>query len=159
MRKILNAILLLLFLGVPSSQSGQGSTGTGTPDRGRRDFALAFVRTLNTVEVVEKETNGSYTPWATLLAHHEFDGFMTAVRRQVPDATWGNLDNADITPTPEILPGWGLRMNLHADGYDVRLQDLTDKKCGYAVFSDETYMIRQSILFESVVFGHCVPVN
>lgn len=159
MRKILNAILLLLSLGVPSSQSGQGSTGTGTPDRFRRNFAMAFVRTLNTAEVVEKETNGSYVPWATLLAHHEFDGFMTTVRRQVPDANWGDLDNAYITPTPEILPGWGLRMNLHAEGYDVRLEDLTDKKCGYAVFSDETGFMSQTLNFERVVFGQCLPVN
>ena len=35
---------------------------------------------------------------------------------------------------------------MHADGqgYDVLLQDLTDKKCGYAAVTDEYVVIRQS---------------
>ncbi len=47
---------------------------------------------------------------------------------------------------PEILPAWSLRLNVHADGkgYDVRLQDLTDKTCRYAALTDESGVIRQS---------------
>jgi hypothetical protein len=47
---------------------------------------------------------------------------------------------------PEILPGWSLRFNVHADGqgYDVRLQSLTDKTCWYAALTDESGVIRQS---------------
>jgi hypothetical protein len=47
---------------------------------------------------------------------------------------------------PEILLGWSLRLAVHADGkgYDVRLQDLTDKGCWYAALTDESGVIRQS---------------
>lgn len=37
-------------------------------------------------------------------------------------------------------------MNVHVDGqgYDLLLQDMTDKKCGYAAFTDENVIIRRS---------------
>ena len=51
---------------------------------------------------------------------------------------------------PEILPGWSLRFNVHADGqgYDERLKDLTDKTCRYAAHADESGVIRQSKAFD-----------
>jgi len=52
-----------------------------------------------------------------------------------------NLRFADM---PEILPGYGLRFNVHSDGqgYDVLLEDATDKD-GYAALSDERAVIRE----------------
>jgi hypothetical protein len=49
-------------------------------------------------------------------------------------------------PAPEILPGRSLRLNVTADGkgYDLILEDLTDKSCGYALATDERGIIRQS---------------
>jgi hypothetical protein len=54
--------------------------------------------------------------------------------------------NLQFSEMPEILPGWSLRFNTHADGqgYDVRLQSLTDKTCWYAALTDESGVIRQS---------------
>jgi hypothetical protein len=39
-----------------------------------------------------------------------------------------------------------LRLNITADGqgYDVLLEDTTDKNCGYAAVTDERGVIRQS---------------
>lgn len=46
---------------------------------------------------------------------------------------------------PEVLPGFGLRLNAHKDGqgFDVLLEDTTDKT-GFAVLSDERGIIRES---------------
>jgi hypothetical protein len=51
---------------------------------------------------------------------------------------------------PEILAGWTLRFNAHADGqgYDVRLQDTTARLYGYAAFTDESGAIWQGEPFQ-----------
>jgi hypothetical protein len=48
------------------------------------------------------------------------------------------------------LPGWSLRLNLTKDGagYDLMLEDTTDKTCGYAAVTDERGVIRQSKAFD-----------
>jgi hypothetical protein len=45
---------------------------------------------------------------------------------------------------PEILPGLGLRLNVHTDGrgYDVLVEDLSDKS-GYAGLSDARAINRE----------------
>ena len=160
---ILNAALLLLFLGVPTSQSGdyeivgsvgsgQDSVGAGT-DPQRRTLAVGLVQAIGTVEGSEKAKTGSYVDWPTLRAHHAdyLDRFIAAFRQQLHDArNWGDL--------PEVLPGLSLRMNVHADGqgYDIRVEDLSDKNCGFAAFSDETEAgIRQTVIFQRLAFGSC----
>ena len=93
---------------------------------------------------MEHSTYGSYAPWRTLVAHHAeyFDQFTALHRQQLPDGHFRD--------SPEIAPGWNLRMNLHADGegYEVLLRDRTDKKCGYAAVTDENGVIRQSKTIE-----------
>lgn len=53
---------------------------------------------------------------------------------------------AQLSKPPQILPGWMLRLNLinSGTGYDLHLEDSTDKACGYAVITDERAVIRQS---------------
>src|SRR5262249_32246660 len=106
-----------------------------------------------------------YATWSTLRAHHPeiFEDFIVTYRQR--------LSGANFADPPEILPGWSLRMNVHADGqgYDVMLQDMQDttpkkcwnslkdaltdkecrdalaaKKCWYAALTDESGVIRQS---------------
>jgi hypothetical protein len=137
---ILSAVLLILFQGFLPSQYAQDiPTDAGKADQLRHQFAVSLLRTLNTAEAVEQSTYGSYSPWQTLIAHHSeyFDQFV-AMHRQ-------RLAGAHFADPPEILPGWNLRMNIHIDGqgYDVVLQDMTDKKCGYAAVTDEEVVIRQ----------------
>src|SRR3982074_9932 len=103
---ILNAALLLLFLGVPSS--GQDSVAAG-PDPQRRTLAVGLVQVIGTVKGPEKAQNGSDVDWPTLRAHHAdyFDKCIASFRQQLHGASWGDL--------PEVLPGLSLRMNVHAD--------------------------------------------
>jgi hypothetical protein len=135
------AILLTLFLGVMTSQNAQDvPRGAANPDWLRRQFAISLLRTINTAEVVDKSTYGSFSTGQTLQAHDAtyFEKFIAMHQQQLP-----NMNFAD---PPEILPGWSLRLNVHAggQGYDLLLQDMTDKKCGYAAVTDENAIIRQS---------------
>ena len=137
---ILNSMLFVLFAGVLTSQSAHQAVPTDADksERLRQQFAVSLLRMINTAEVVEHTTYGTYSSWQTLRAHYSenFDQYIALHRQEIP-TNFGDL--------PEILPGWNLRMSIHADvqGYDVLLLDMTDKKCGYAAITDENAIIRQ----------------
>jgi hypothetical protein len=59
---------------------------------------------------MELSNYGSYSSWQTLIAHQpEFSSeFLSINYPQDP--------NLHFTEMPEILPGWSLRFNVHADG-------------------------------------------
>ena len=138
---ILNTVSLVLLLGVLTPQFAQDtSTAPANADQARRRVAIGLLRTINTAEVVEHTTYGSYASWQTLLAHQPkyANKFLTMNYPEEANLLFGDM--------PEILPGWSLRFNVHADGqgYDVRLQSLTDKTCWYAALTDESGVIRQS---------------
>ena len=134
---------LALFPGVLAPQFAQNaSTVPEKPDKEKHNHALLFglIRTINTAEVSDHSSYGSYEEWPTLLARQQeyFNGWLSHYYPQEANLQFGDM--------PEILPGWSLRFNVHADGrgYDVRLQDLTDKTCAYAALTDESGVIRQS---------------
>ena len=138
---ILNTVSLVLLLGVLTPQFAQDtSTAPANADQARRRVAIGLLRTINTAEVVEHTTYGSYASWQTLLAHQPkyASKFLTMNYPAEANLLFGDM--------PKILPGWSLRFNVHADGqgYDVRLQSLTDKTCWYAALTDESGVIRQS---------------
>ncbi len=138
---ILSTVLLVFLLGVEAPQFAQDtSTGPAKSDQERRSVAIGLLRTINTVEVDELSKYGAYSSWPTLLAHQPriFDGWVARFYSEDAKGHFGEM--------PEVLPGWSLRLNVHAGGkgYDVRLQDLTDKKCWYAALTDESGVIRQS---------------
>ena len=139
-RIIVNTVLLVVALGVLTPQFAQNAPlGPGKPDQERRFHVLGLLRQINTAEVPELNRYGSYASWPILLAHNT-EYLNEWLARNYPHEV--NLHFADM---PEILPGYSLRLNVHADGqgYDVRLQDLTDKAGGYAAFSDEGGIIWQ----------------
>lgn len=138
---ILSTVSLVLLLGVLTPQFAQDtSTGPANADQAGHRVAIGLLRTINTAEVVEHTTYGSYASWQTLLAHQPkyANKFLTM--------NYPKEANLQFSEMPEILPGWSLRFNTHADGqgYDVRLQSLTDKTCWYAALTDESGVIRQS---------------
>jgi hypothetical protein len=140
-RVILSAVLLMLVLGPLTPQFAQNAPGDAEkPDQKRHGQGVGLLRTINTAEVVEFTNYGSFGSWQTLLTHQP-NSLNKFLAMNYPQGT--SLQFADM---PEILPGWNLRFNVHADGqgYDVRLQDLTDKTCWYAAFTDESGVIRQS---------------
>ena len=110
----------------------------------RHAEAIGVMRMVDTAEAEERSKFGSYSSWETLLEHQPafFDQWLAKILREQTSVRFNN--------PPEILPGWSLRLNVHADGkgYDVRLEDLMDKKCAYAAVSDETGIIRQSLAID-----------
>jgi hypothetical protein len=69
---ILRTVLLVFLLGVPTPQFAQDtSTGPTQSDQERLHVAIGLVRTINTAEVVERSTYGSFASWQTLLAHEQ----------------------------------------------------------------------------------------
>jgi hypothetical protein len=135
------AILLTVFLGAATSQNAQDvPSDVGKSDQHRHQLAISLLRQINTAEVVEFSTYGSYASWPILVARYQetFDRFIT---RSYPRQA-----NVRFADEPEVLPSWSLRLNVHADGqgYDLLLRDLTDKKCGYAAGTDENAVIWQS---------------
>lgn len=148
---ILTSILLVL-LGIQTPQFAQDhSFSTANADWTKHRVAIRLLRTINTAEVNYQNKNGSYATWQTLLSSQPkyFDDFLAEYSQrtfQVGVAVLSVDPFFLFAGTPEILPGWNLRLNVHSDGkgYDVLLRDLTDEKCGYAALTDESGVIRQS---------------
>lgn len=147
---ILSILSVVLFLGVSTPQFAQNtSTGPAKSDQERHSVAIGLLRTINTAEVGEFSKYGAYSSWAALLDHQPkfFDAWFTRFYSQDPKEHFGDM--------PEILPGWSLRFNVHADGrgYDLLLEDTTDKTCGYAAFTDERGVIRQSKAIDCTIYN------
>jgi hypothetical protein len=133
---IFGVVFSALLLGGSTLQFAQSVPA----DQGRHRMAISLLRLINTAEATHRSKNGSFVAWKTLLSSHSeyFDKFLEI----------NGLQNAKqhLADAPEILPGWNLRLSVHADGqgYDALLRDTTDDKCGYATLTDENAIIRQS---------------
>jgi hypothetical protein len=134
-RILLSTVLLVLSLGVLTPQFAQEpSPDAEKADQQKRHArCIGLVRIINTDEVTEVVKYGSYASWENLLAHQpEFFNKWLAK---------SDSQQAKFADAPDILPGFSLRLNIHADGkgYDLRLQDKTSK--AWAAFSDESGVI------------------
>jgi len=134
-----SVLLLALFLGVLTPQFAQDTlTNSPRPDPERRAHILGLLRTINTSEVTYQSKYGSFGTWQALLSDQPkyFEKFLSINGLLQTNVRFGDA--------PEILPGWNLRLNVHTDGqgYDVLLEDATDKS-GYAALSDERAVIRE----------------
>ena len=111
-------------------------------EHARRSIAVNMLRAINTAEYEYKSRHGSFVGWDVLVASGEFTGRgMHFAALNEPQ-----LANLHFSKLPGIMPGWALRLNVTADGkgYDVLLEDQTDKACRYAAGTDERAFIRQS---------------
>jgi hypothetical protein len=129
---ILSAILLVFLLGAQTPQLAQDtSTGPTKYDQERHSVAIGLLRTINTAEVGELSTYGAYSSWPTLLGHQPkyLDEWFARFSEEDPKGHFGDM--------PEIV-------HVDGKGYDLMLQDLTDKTCWYAALTDESGVIRQS---------------
>ncbi len=134
-RFILSTVLVVLALGIVAPQFAQEPSPDAekAEQQKRHALGIGLVRIINTDEVTEVVTYGSYRSWENLLAHQpEF--FNKWLARS-------DSQQAKFADAPDILPGFSLRLNIHADGkgYDLRLQDTTGK--AWAAFSDESGVI------------------
>jgi len=133
------AVLLALTLTTAMPQFGQNAKNEPSDaDQARHMMAISLLRAINNMEVVLRGKNGSYATWNELLTSQEFTEDIAKCDT--------SLAGAHFATGPEILPGWSLRLNLTKDraGYDVMLEDTTDKTCGYAAVTDERGILRQS---------------
>lgn len=139
-RRIVWSMFLLVFaLGSQASQFAQETTRAEAPDRERRANMASLVRQLGTIEVTDFSQYGSYESWQTLRERH-----LTDLNAWLARFYYSREANVHFGDTPEILPGWNLRLNLNADGqgYVLLLEDSTDKT-GYALLLDERAVIRE----------------
>jgi len=136
-------VLAGLILVTATPQRGQ-STPAQSPEKehARRSLAVNLLRAISKAEYPYKSAHGTFATWDVLVASEEFKD------KGVPRAADSEprLTNLHFSKGPEILPGWMLRLNVTSDGtgYDVLLEDKTDKACGYAVVTNESGLIRQS---------------
>src|SRR5271168_1250153 len=140
-RATLIAVLFILTAAAPIS-SQNATDQAADPDHAKRSLAVNLLRAINTAEMDYKNKHGVYASKDALLASEEFTGRgMAWAAKNDPQ-----LADAHVSNGPEVLPGWSLRLNLAADGngYDVLLEDIRDKSCGYAAVTDERGVIRQS---------------
>ena len=140
-RLILSGVLLIFLPGITNSQNAQEAPAVPEKmEQPRHQTAVALLRTINTAEIVDLSTYGSFSSWEILVSHNQqyFDDFAAMNRQQIPDSKFGE--------PPEILAGWNLRLNVHTDGqgYDLMLQDTTDKRCPSALFTNEAAVIWES---------------
>ena len=135
-------LLMLLILTWQAASSAQkGAPVVADRERERRSFAQNLVKAINAAEADYRKKHEVYANWDTLVGIGDFSSSGTkwapAEFPTVAHALYGN--------GAEIVPGWRLRLHLSKGdkAYDLLLEDVTDPKCSYAVFSDERGLIRQ----------------
>lgn len=138
------ALLVLSFAFVFCFGDGYTQKTTyGVPDRERerKSLAVNLVKAINAAEANYKKNQGVYATWNALCSAGDFTDSGTKWSSE----SFPTVAHAMYGPGPEIVPGWKLRLNLSKDAtaYDLTLEDLTDAKCGFAVFTDDRGRIRQ----------------
>jgi hypothetical protein len=110
--------------------------------REQRSLAANVVRAINAAEKEYKTRKGGYVTWDVLVNNEEFTNMGT---KWAPESL-PTVAHAMYGSGPEIVPGWKLRLTISKDGsaYDLRLEDVNDPKCRYAIISDESGFVRQS---------------
>ncbi len=144
MRRNLKAAALLMLLILSCQVPSWPQKGSAVPmdrERERRSFAQNLARAINAAETDYHKKHEVYANWDTLTSLGDFS--QNGTKWASPD--FPTVGHALYGAGPEIVPGWRLRLLLSngAKTYDVLLEDVTDPKCSYAVFTDERGLIRQ----------------
>ena len=136
------ALLMILLMSCQAVVRAQKGT-PALPDREReqRSFAQNLVKAINAAEADYRKKHDVYANWDTLVGIGDFSSNGT---KWAP-ADFPTVAHALYGSGAEIVPGWRLRLHLSNGNksYDLLLEDVTDPKCSYAVFSDERGVIRQ----------------
>jgi hypothetical protein len=135
------SLLAVLFLSALAAWAQKNVPAMPDRERERRSLAINLVRAINSAEANYKKVQGVFVTWDTLIGNGDFSPTGT---KWAPES-FPTVAHAMYGGGPEIVPGWKLRLQLSEDGhaYDLLLEDVTDPKCGFAVFSDERGRIRQ----------------
>jgi hypothetical protein len=134
-------LLILILTWQAASWAQKGAPAVTDRERERRSFAQNLVKAINAAEADYRKKHEVYANWDTMVGIGDFSSSGTkwapAEFPTVAHALYGN--------GAEIVPGWRLRLHLSKGdkAYNLLLEDVTDPKCSYAVFSDERGLIRQ----------------
>ena len=131
-----------MTFGAATPQYGQNAAvSSPSPDHARHLVAISILRAINTAEAGYRAQNGAYANWDTLLMSREAADYLAKCAAQIEERP-----GAHFSKGPEIWPGWTLRLDLTDGdhGYDLMLENTTDKTCGYAAVTDDRGVIRQS---------------
>ena len=136
----------LMFLAPGFASAQKPSYGLTDRQNQQRSMAANIVKAINAAEANYKKNHGAYATWTALVSAGDF----TSAGTKWSSDEFPTVAHAMYGPGPEIVPGWKLRLNLSKDGaaYDLLLEDLSDPKCGFAVFSDDRGRIRQGTVVE-----------
>ncbi len=131
-------LLALISIGITRAQNVHASD----PDYAKHSLAINLLRAINTEEVSYLHEHNEYASWDALVSNSKF----AANTMKWAAMNDPQLAGIHLSSGPEILPGWRLRLILSSNGkqYDVQLEDMIDRKCGYAAITDERGIIRQS---------------
>ncbi|HKW32107.1 MAG TPA: hypothetical protein VJN92_03815 [Candidatus Acidoferrum sp.] len=137
---LFSIVLIALLITTVKTVRGQNTPHSSSDtDRAKRVLAVSLLGVINTTELEYKMSHGAYAARDALLASDEFK------KRGTP---WfaKYATNTSFSTGTEVLPGWALRLNVTTDGqgYDLLLEDTTDKTSSYAAVTDERGVIRQS---------------
>jgi hypothetical protein len=133
---VIGTVFVLLAFGMQTPQFAQDHSDQ---QKALEEHAtlIGLVRTINTAEASDFFQYGSYSSWQTLLAQDSdyLNAWLTRFYLQKA---------AHFAETPEILPGWNLRLTVQPDGrgFVLVLEDANDKS-GFAAVSDERGIIRE----------------
>jgi hypothetical protein len=136
------ALLMILTLTCQAASWAQkGSPVMADREHERRSFAQNLVKAINAAETDYRQKHDVYANWDTLLGIGDFSANGT---KWAP-ADFPTVAHALFGSGAEIVPGWRLRLHLSnaEKAYDLLLEDVTDPKCSFTVFSDERGLIRQ----------------
>lgn len=142
----LMAFFSLVFLAPCIVDAQKPSYGLTDRTNQHHSMAVNIVKAINAAEANYKKSHGVYASWSTLVGAGDF----TSAGTKWSSEEFPTVAHAMYGPGPEVVPGWKLRLNLSKDAtaYDLLLEDLSDPKCGYAVFSDDRGRIRQGTVVE-----------
>jgi hypothetical protein len=134
-------LALLLAAGQQAGWPQKGPTPAADRERERRSFAQNLARAINAAEADYWKQHGAYANWDTLMGL----GYFSPNGTKWASPEFPTVAHALYGSGPEIVPGWRLRLRLSNGNkaYDALIEDVTDPKCSYAVFTDERGMIRQ----------------
>jgi hypothetical protein len=134
----LASTFLLLSSAAPAQKN---SPGAPDRERERRSLAVNIVRAINIAEASYKKNHGTYATWDMFIANGDFSETGTKWSSE----SFPTVAHAMYGSGVEIVPGWKLRLRVSKDGdaYDVTLEDATDPKCNFAIFSNERGLIHQ----------------
>jgi hypothetical protein len=131
---------IFLFLSSPAPAQ-KNSPDVPDRERERRSLAVNIVRAINAAEANYKKNHGTYATWDMFIANGDFSEAGTKWSSE----SFPTVAHAMYGSGAEIVPGWKLRLRVSKDGnaYDVTLEDATDPKCNFAIFSNERGLIHQ----------------